>query len=445
MVPHEDRIKNFLIFWGAIIVLAIVFVKYGSFLIGAGFFSAFLRAIGILAPFWVPIILIKIFFDLWMRYSRIDFIKKEGSVLLEIRMPEETKKTPLAMEIFFSALYQTGSASLTDAFWKGKIRPYFSLEIVSLGGEVRFFIWTMKKYKNLIESQLYAQYPNVEVVEAKDYTTPVYHDPEEMPLWATYFKLSKPDAYPIKTYVDYGMDKPGEKEEFKTDPISSVLEYMGSISRDEQIWIQILIQAHRTDKLIDANFFRKESLFRFKTDWTKDIDDEIKKIMKTAETQFSEGSEGVFKFPRLTSGQELTIKALERSRDKLPFETCIRGFYIAKKGSFNPINITGLIGSFRQYSSQNLNGLKLGWFTDYDYPWEDYKRMRRNRIEKEMLEAYKLRSFFQPPYKYFHQKPFIMTTEELATIYHLPGGVVQTPTFERIMSKKAEPPHTLPI
>jgi len=41
--------------------------------------------------------------------------------------------------------------------------------------------------------------------------------------------------------------------------------------------------------------------------------------------------------------------------------------------------------------------------------------------------------------------PFIMNTEELATIYHFPGEVSKTPSLSRISAKKAEPPTNLPI
>ncbi|MEK7105917.1 MAG: hypothetical protein AAB895_00990, partial [Patescibacteria group bacterium] len=77
--------------------------------------------------------------------------------------------------------------------------------------------------------------------------------------------------------------------------------------------------------------------------------------------------------------------------------------------------------------------------------------------KKDILSDYKDRSFFYGGFdfkklkKYFThpnksgETPYILSTEELATIFHLPGRVSETPTFTRIESKKAEPPSNLPI
>ena len=441
--PKKDHIGRWLLLWLSFFIGATTLIQFWSALQYLELFKRAFQFVGLLLPFVMPIVLIRVLFHYYMRYIQADFIKKSGSVLLEVKVPKETNRSPLAMEIFFTSLYQTGSATLVEAFWHGKIRPWFSFELVSIGGEVHFYIWCLKKWRNLIEAQLYAQYPTIEIHEASDYAELVKHDPENMPLWGTYFKLEKKDVYPIRTYVDYGLDKLDMKEEFKIDPMTSVLEYLGSMKKGEQVWIQILIQAHRSEKLVDGKFWG------FKSDWKKEIDREVEKIRKEATPEPRKTKQGdkvtTFPgFPNPTPGQIDTIKALERSKGKFPFETAIRGFYISKKEAFNPISITGLIGSFRQYNSNSLNGFKLGWYTDPDLPWRDYKRRRRNMWEREMLEAYKLRSFFRYPFKYFEAKPILLMTEELATIYHFPGTVSQTPTLERIMSKKAEPPANLP-
>lgn len=386
--------------------------------------------------FWLPLILIAMALIAWIRYVRQVFILKQERVLLEIKVPQDIKKSPAAMEIFLSALYQKGAATYLDTYLGGKIPPWFSLELVSIGGEVRMFIWCWKKFQGMIETQLYAQYPNVEIYEVDDYTQNIPYDLENWPMWATYFKLTEADPFPIKTYIDYGLDKDPD-DEVKIDPMSAVLEYLGSLQSGEQCWIQILVQANKSEGL-------QEGRLRKKPDWKKDIEKEIGKIQEISNGKGEGENKTYGRF--LTKGEQDTLSALERSLSKPAFNTGIRGVYIAEKDAFKGDNIPGLIGSFRQYSSNTLNGFKLGFLTDINYPWQDFKGRKVARWKKQMLEAYKMRSFHQEPYKYFKQPPIILTTEELATIFHPTSGIaVQTPTFQRIPSRKAEPPANLPI
>lgn len=396
------------------------------FVIKVVFYSSFI---------WIPIVFFISIIKIWINYIQMSFIQKQGSVLLEIKIPQEVTRSPLAMELVLTQFWQKASNTYLETYYEGKVRPWFSLEIVSLGGEIHFYIWTWKKFKGIVEAQMYAHYPNVEVHEVDDYAIPLIHDPENFPLWGAEWALTKPDPYPIKTYVDYGLDKDTE-DEFKIDPIATILEYMASLKQGEQSWIQILIQAH---KKLDI----KSGSLRKKPDWTDGAKKEIEKIKKegSISADADEKNQRVF----LTEGQKETISAIERSISKLPFECMIRTFYIGTKESFSTSNIPGLVGTTRQYSSPNLNGFRLSWFTDFDNPWEDFRRIRRNKRERQLIDAYKLRSFFNPPYKFFKQKPFILTTEEIATIFHLPGRNVTTPTLGRITSKKGEAPANLPI
>ncbi len=434
----ESQIRRWL-FIGSFVAAAVCFYFLGGKLLLINF-AVFFDVLYEWAPLWAPLVLGKIFAQSWMRYIRSDYILNAGSVLLEIKIPKETMKSPLAMEIFFTSLYQTGAATFKELYWYGKVRGWFSLELVSIGGQVKFFIWSHKKFRNLIEAQLYAQYPNIAIQEADDYmsSVPREPDPVNLPMWATYFKFLKSNVYPIKTYVDYGLNE-DPKEEFKIDPMTSVLEYLGSMRKGEQVWIQIIIQAHRKTS------FKHDGVLFTKPDWKDRVRREVEKIREESIVKTKKDSD----FPGMpnpTKGQQNTIAALERSVSKWPFETAIRGCYISSREAFNPIGITGLIGTLRQYSSNDdVNGFKLGWFTDFDYPWQDFRRKRRTFAEKEMIQAFKLRSFFQPPFKYFEQSPLILNTEELATIYHFPGSVAATPTLERIPSKRSEAPANLPI
>ncbi len=387
-----------------------------------------------LFPIWFPALTITLFIQTWLRYARAKYISEQETILLELKLPKETTKSPAAMEIIIAALAQPGVGSYLDVFLKGRVRPWFSLEIISLGGQVKFFIWTQKKFKDSIETQIYGQFPTVEIYEAPDYTRQVSSDPEKTSLWGMQLSLTKPDIFPLKTYVDYGLDQ-DPKEEYKIDPITPVIEFLGSLKPDNQIWIQILIQAHRKENLKDARL-------REKADWKGSAKGEIEKIMKEAPTYEEEvGKKKSF----LTDQQKDTINSIQRNLAKIPFDTTIRAIYLAPKENFDSVNIAGLTGVFKQYGSGNLNGFKPGFATGFDYPWQDFRGRRTAELKRKIFDAYRRRSYFHPPYKNFKAKSFVLTTEELATIFHFPGGVASTPTFSRIVSKKAEPPSNLPI
>ncbi len=407
----------------------------------------------LLYPLWLPILLFKIFIELWLKYIRLSYLWKAGEVLLELRIPKLIEKTPRAMELFFTAMYETGSVDYVETYWDGKMRPWFSYEIASFGGDVHFYVWTWKKYRNSFEAQMYAQYPTVEIVEVEDYTKKKVYNPPNNFMWGTYFILQQPDPYPIMTYIDYGLDKETE-EEYKVDPLSTLLEYLGSMKKGEEVWIQILTQAYKRRGLVEGHLFGEK-------DWIKEGQAEVNKIMKRdphTKSSRSQTETGFPIIPTLTEGEKKQVEAIERSIDKRAFYTTIRLCYHAEKEVFHLISpsVSGLLGTFRKpFNSNLLNGFKLGWFTDLSDQTKDFlfffglkKKMMDIFIAKYaklFIDAFRRRSIFYAPYRNWQSKPFILTAEELATMFHIPGQVVTTPTFERIPSKRVEPPANLPV
>lgn len=369
---------------------------------------------------WLPAILAFFFLELWVRYVRIYFIGNLKWVSLEIRIPREIAKSPQAMELVLNVFQQTKDGNFVEKYWQGWLRPWFSLEIVSIGGDIRFLIHTQEFFKPLVKQQIYAQYPDIEVIETDDYVKEFFdkNDEREWNLYGAEFKLTAPDAYPIKTYVDYGLHNLATEEEQKTDPITSFLEFLGSIKEAEQVWFQILIRAT-------------------KTDWQNAGKELIDKIMK----RDVKPKEGEFNFGSLSisPGERAVAEAIERDVAKLGFDVGIRAIYLAKREVFNKVNFASIIGTMKQYNSLNLNGFKPVNTTGVDY---FFVESREARLKRRMIDAFRQRSYFYFPYV---RKSFILNTEELATIFHLPGGVAKTPTLRRIEAKKSEPPTNLPI
>src|SRR5438067_915253 len=83
---------------------------------------------------WLPIFLASIFVRTWLNYLRAEYIFTQGYFVVEIKIPREIMKTPLAMETFLHALWQKPTSTYIDTYWHGKVQPWFSLEMVSIGG-----------------------------------------------------------------------------------------------------------------------------------------------------------------------------------------------------------------------------------------------------------------------------------------------------------------------
>lgn len=452
--PHHRGAWYF--FWASFAGTALVGVFVYKTGVSLDFNGMYARTAALLYrfyPLWMPFLFGALFARLWLDYIRSDFLARNPGVVLELRVPQEITKTPKAMELFFMAMYETGSVEYNETYWEGKVRPWFSYEIVSFEGQVRFFVWTLPKYRNVFEAELYAQYPTVEIIEVPDYTKKKVYDPRRNYMWGTYFTLQRPDPYPIMTYVDYGLDKETE-EEFKVDPLSTLLEYLGSMKKGEEVWIQILAQAYKIRGLKEGKLFKER-------DWAAEGQKEINKIMKrdpeTKSTrQFTEAGYPIV--PTLSEWEKKQVEAIERSINKRAFWCTVRLCYHAEPEAFHlrSPSTSGLLGTFRKpFNSNLLNGFKLGWYTDISDPTKDFlflfglkswaMRLYIPKYATLMIDAFRRRSFFYPPYRNWKSRPYLLTTEELATMFHIPGRVVTTPTFARVPSKKVEPPANLPV
>ena len=397
------------------------------------------------SPVVLACLLAIIWRDLWIDYVRGKNFLSIKYCVIEVKLPKDTFKSPAAMEVFFTALHNTADGTGYAQYWKGETRPWYSMELISIEGQVKFMMWMEERRKTGLVSALYSQFPGVEVRDVDDYTKGVHFDPKTMKIFATDLKFAKDDPYPIKTYVDYGLDK-DPKEEFKVDPLLPFLEFLGSVGPNQQVWIQIILIAHGKQRK-PGHIFLKTDLWK---DKAKALIDEIMirdpKTKGVAAENKKKGDIGEYlDIPRLSKGEQETVASLERSVSKFAFDVGIRAGYIAKKDAFNGIfGIGGILGNIKQFSAEGFNGFKgaTSFTNRFDYPWQDFRDMRRNRQSRLFLMAYKRRSYFYAP---FNTKPMVLNTEELATIYHFPGSVSQTPTLERLPSKKAQAPSNLPI
>lgn len=398
-----------------------------------------------LAPLWLPFLLVGGATSLWLILKRGEFISTRNTVLLEIKPPRNLVKTPLAMEAFFSSIHLSPGESTWYMRWiNGGVRPWWSLEIASFEGHVHFFIWTQATYRRIVESQMYAQYPGVQIAEAPDYTRLISADPDDYIVWGTDFKHTREAPLPIKTYVEYGLDKV-QKEPEQVDPLANLIEFMGSIGKGEYLWLQYVIRVHKGEKY--GGKLNKEG----KTyTWKDEADELVDVIRKKTRESYIDPVSGEERpgFPNPTKGQSEKIAAIERNVSKLAFDVGARSVYIVKENKFNLAMITHMISLFKPFSTAGWNDINSSdWMKRFDdYPWEIGAAKLKKLYARKLVEAFRRRQFFHDPFSYGipREEIMVMSTEELATVFHIPSHSVETPGLERIQSATGEAPPNLP-
>jgi len=423
----------------AFILIITGFVVFG---VSAGnVFAVFIALI----PVWLPIVLFLLFFKKWMDTVGPIFSLGQGRTTLRIRLPQEVMKSPEAMEFVIAQIHNTANPdNLMQTYLQGKRPVPFSFEIASIGGEVRFYVNVpTKKTKDAFEANMYAQYPNVEIVEeAVDYAAeiPLDYDKLGYELFAVHMGKKKDGHMPIKTYIDYGLDRM-PKEEEKVDPMTPMLEVMGSIKPHERLFVQILAISFRRSSFQNGQLQIGEG-----PNWSdaskKAINDMMNRDAKTKTPLGFKGTDEGGQMAMLTTGERDAIATLERHSSKYAYNTAIRWIYVNQKGGFNGDLINPVIRMFSQFDG-GMNGIGVRWRTDFDYKdfFPGKKKKQLIALKKQELKEYRRRVYFPKSggddYKIF-------TAEELATMFHLPGSVALTPTLDRVPSKRGEAPSNLP-
>ena len=406
---------------------------------------------------WIPIAVTLLYGAalLWVFYRNSIYDETLGEIVLAVDIPRANEQSVKAVENIFTYLGGAHSTfNLIDMYWRGMFQLSFSFEIVSIEGYTQFLIWTRPNFRNLVETAIYSQYPDAEITEVNDYTEgmPKMFPDDEWDVWGGEFILAKPDAYPIKTYPEFGDDMGKPETAFK-DPMATLMDLCSSLGPGEQLWYQLLVYP--------TGF-----------DWPARMQKEVKKILKEKNGSGGTGItdmliDGFFgavnvvldalwggeyrttkemeqeplKMLQLKPQEKKQVEAIQHKASKLGFECKNRFVYIAKKEVFNKSKaVSGFVGYMKQFMDLDLNNLKPDMdktVTTANYFFEE---STKNQKKSKIVNAYMGRSGTRG------RKRYILNIEELATIWHFPiEAVVKAPLIQKAPGRKAEPPMSLPL
>ena len=333
-------------------------------------------------------------------------------------------------------------ASLHSLSGKGS---QLSLEIGMLDGKIALFARSTKKSAPLLESQLYGQYPDAEIeivqpeeLDAKSGEIVVSRDLE----------LTESDLFPIKRHPQYTdtasrrvidtiggvlatlvrYQKPGMRGH-----VQIVLKPVGKKYRKEAMHFLPLLDrgfskrwgrygkfftnAHLSHGWARVGWFVPDMLMGGFRVWFNKSKTQVSLVsgeVSTAETSDDEEH----KVSMRSHEREDKMTGAVDKLNRLLFKVNVRVSVIApaKYKDEASHKLDEIAGSFRQFTLPQSNGFHALDMT----------------TEKALPLGFKAR-------------PFVLSDEEVATLWHVPSILVKTPNFDWVTSKKLEPPVDLPV
>jgi Type IV secretion-system coupling protein DNA-binding domain len=350
-------------------------------------------------PFWQTTAKLK---------KRAEFLASQSFVVLSMHVPKSNDKSAQSFEQFFSAIHGIYKADPV-------VQEHLSFEIVAKEDSIMFYVFVPLHLREFIEGQLYAQYPNLEIKQVKDYTAETQL--EGLHVATTRIQLTREDVYPIKTYSSLDID-----------PLAGITAVMDTLSNKDQIWLQIVVkpvgdewQNRGVSHVKDIRAGKKPGAKKphpltnaagFSVNLIKEI--------ASPGSGFAEAAKA--EPPKLSSPEEAALKGIESKITKLGFEAIFRLVIIAADEASARSRTQSMLGALKQFNTTNLNGFKSGETKIDHFPsWQQY-------LSREAEE-----------------KGSVLNIEELASVYHFPTGSVESSAISWAGAKKADAPLNIPL
>jgi len=325
-------------------------------------------------------------------------------VVMQVLVPRENDKTPLAAEQMFASLHGLLGDSKVGA-------DAISFEIVSTGESgIRFFVVSPKQLAKFVEGQVYAQYPNADIKYVQDYTLENAGNGSFITTGEVEFV--KDYIFPIKTFRD-----------FEVDPLAAITGAVSDLKLNESAWIQLIVRPV-------ANYWQEESkkyitAIKDGVDLNENFGKKLAKLFdaigKTLTTSAEDGP-AKKEVVKLAPGQEEELARIEEKMLKVGFEFVVRIITKAESKERSEQILRDSVASFKQFTTAHLNS--------FSYSLEE-------KAAKDIYSEYLSRNLGEDAID-------IMNIEEIASVYHMPNISVETPNIAWSRSKKLEPPMNLP-
>ena len=320
------------------------------------------------------------------------------------------KELVAVMEQFYASLSNLKERGLKKLWYD---QPVFVFEIAvpHVGEEICFYAAGPRRLAQVLEKQIHGFFPAAEVKPVEDYNI---FNPQGASA-ASFLTSTRGTIMPFKTY-----------QGLETDPLNEIINSLSKLEGEgEGSAIQIILrptakkswrkQAMKIAREMQSGKHYDMARKKIERKWASDLFD----ILSGSPAKPPAGPA-----PAPTPVTSDVIKAIEAKASKIVYDVNVNLITSAKDKQQAEAILLQLESVFAQFNSANLNNLQSS-------------RLNSDRALKKMFYAFSFRLFDSG-------RAMVLSTEELASLYHFPTTEIETPKVKFVRAKQAAPPPVIP-
>lgn len=320
---------------------------------------------------------------LWLR-NRGREAESLDSTLIQVTLPRENEIKIDAAEQFFASF---AGIKISGMFSFLKHKPHISFEIVGMAEDIRFYVYAPNKYRDLVEKQINSSYPDAEIkiVDEKKQKEG-YIVGNEYNIFSKTGKV----AFASFSLSDSNYKPIKTYKDLAVDSMSSLTSVLSKMSIGEGAAIQIIISG------ADSSWSKKGRTY-------------------IASTKKAESNPETAKY----SADPKELEGIENKISKPGFYTVIRVVVSSSSQEAADAHLSNIVSVFDQFNGinkfkKNKNWIKGNFISDFIYRYMSDRSMA------------------------------ILSSEELAGLFHFPNKSVATPHIHWLNAKRAPAPAQIP-
>jgi len=344
-------------------------------------------------------------YSLYNKLAETEAIKKSLSLkILLVSVPKEEKVKEGETTKDFKDIISIFEQFLSNLYAIGT-EHQLTFELVAKEGAIYFYLCCPKKIQDLVEKQIHSFYPHAQIEEDPSFR---FFTQKPGSIAAAYFGLRKKFVYPLKTYL-----------KLESEPLNAITNALSKLGENSTAAIQFLLRPKTKN-------------------WQEACQKEVKQLqegkkpegaIKGILSDFSSVARGVSSERETKTQQPLSlnpideakIKAFQEKGQKNGFEFQIKIITVSPTQVEAETNLNNIAAAFTQFGAPGLNRLHL----------------IKPKNPSEAVKSFILKSFGRGP-------RFILNTEEIASLIHLPNRFIETPKIHWLLAKRISAPANLP-